>query len=50
MRNTPEALPFIRRADAGGVSSVVAERDGPVGDCSHAPAELRPDPNQMIAP
>jgi enoyl-CoA hydratase len=50
MRNTPEPLAFIRRADAAGVSSVVAERDGPFGDYSQAPAELRPNPNHVIVP
>jgi len=50
MRNTPEALAFIRSAEADGVSSVVAERDGPFGDYSQAPAELRPNPNHVIVP
>jgi enoyl-CoA hydratase len=50
MRNTPEALAFIRRAETDGVSQVVAERDGPFGDYSQAPAELRPDPGHVIVP
>ena len=50
MRNTPEALEFIRRAEREGVRAAVAERDGPFGDYSQAPAELRPDPNHVIEP
>ena len=50
MRNTPEALAFIRRAETDGVSGVVAERDGPFGDYSQAPAERRPDPGHVITP
>lgn len=50
MRNTPDALAFIRRAETDGVSGVVAERDGPFGDYSQAPAERRPDPGHVIAP
>jgi enoyl-CoA hydratase len=50
MRNTPEALRFIERAEREGVQSVVAERDGPFGDYSQAPPELRPDPRNVINP
>lgn len=50
MRNTPEALDFIRHAETDGVSAVVAERDGPFGDYSQAPPELRPDPDHVIVP
>jgi enoyl-CoA hydratase len=50
MRNTPEARAFIERAEAEGVRAVVAERDGPFGDYSQAPAELRPDPGNVIEP
>jgi enoyl-CoA hydratase len=50
MRNTPEALAFIRRAETDGVSGVVAERDGPFGDYSQAPTDRRPDPRHVIAP
>jgi enoyl-CoA hydratase len=50
MRNTPDALEFIRRAEAEGVRAVVAERDGPFGDYSQAPPELRPDPDNVIHP
>jgi enoyl-CoA hydratase len=48
MRNTPEALAFIQRAKTEGVGAVIAERDGPFGDYSQAPAELRPDPSHVI--
>ncbi len=50
MRNTPDALAFIERAAAEGVGAVVAERDGPFGDYSQAPAEARPDPSHVIEP
>ena len=48
MRNTPDALAFIDRAATEGVRAVVAERDGPFGDYSQAPPELRPDPSHVI--
>jgi enoyl-CoA hydratase len=50
MRNTPDALAFIERAAAGGVGAAVADRDGPFGDYSQAPPELRPDPANVIEP
>ena len=50
MRNTPDALAFIDRAASEGVRAVVAERDGPFGDYSQAPPELRPDPDNVIEP
>jgi enoyl-CoA hydratase len=50
MRNTPEAIEWIRRAEAEGVRAVVAERDGPFGDYSQAPPERRPDPSHVIEP
>jgi len=50
MRNTPEALEWIRRAEAEGVPAVVAERDGPFGDYGQAPPERRPDPSHVIEP
>ncbi len=50
MRNTPEALAFIERAEQEGVGAVVAERDGPFGDYGQAPPELRPDPGNVIEP
>jgi len=50
MRNTPEALEFIRRAERGGVHAVAAERDGAFGDYSQAPDERKPDPTHLIEP
>jgi enoyl-CoA hydratase len=50
MRNTPDALAFIERAEREGVRAVVSDRDGPFGDYSQAPPELRPDPNNVIEP
>lgn len=49
MRNTPEALtsstpPKLR------VRAAVQRRDGPFGDYSQAPPQLRPDPSHVIAP
>jgi enoyl-CoA hydratase len=49
MRNTPEARQFIAQAERDGVRAAVTERDGPFGDYSQAPAELRPDPSHVIA-
>ena len=50
MRNTPDALRFIERAQAEGVGAVVAERDGPFGDYSQASPEDQPDPRHVIEP
>jgi enoyl-CoA hydratase len=50
MRNTPDALSFIERAEQDGVRAVVTERDGPFGDYSQAPPQLRPDPSHVIEP
>jgi enoyl-CoA hydratase len=50
MRNTPEALEFIETAAREGVHAVVERRDGPFGDYSQAPPELRPDPANVITP
>ena len=50
MRNTPDALEFIDEAERGGVSSVVAKRDGPFGDYSQAPPGDQPDPANVIEP
>ena len=50
MRNTPDALEFIQRAEADGVRAAVEDRDGPFGDYSQAPPELRPDPRNVIEP
>ena len=37
MRNTPDALEFIARAETDGVRAAVEDRDGPFGDYSQAP-------------
>jgi enoyl-CoA hydratase len=50
MRNTPEALDFIETAARDGVRAVIERRDGPFGDYSQAPPELRPDPEHVIVP
>jgi enoyl-CoA hydratase len=50
MRNTPDALEFIARAEADGVRAAITERDGPFGDYSQAPADERPDPGNVITP
>jgi enoyl-CoA hydratase len=50
MRNTPEALGFIQTAANEGVRAAVERRDGPFGDYSQAPPELRPDPSHIITP
>ena len=50
MRNTPEALDFVDTAAREGVGAVVERRDGPFGDYSQAPRELRPDPAHVIEP
>jgi enoyl-CoA hydratase len=48
MRNTPDAMNFIRRAEKEGVRSAIASRDGPFGDYSQAPEDERPNPNHVI--
>lgn len=48
MRNTPDALEFIRIAEGEGVRSAVARRDGRFGDYSQAPAHERPNPDNII--
>ena len=50
MRNTPDAERFIERAARDGVPAAVAERDGPFGDYSQAPADGKPDPRHVIVP
>jgi enoyl-CoA hydratase len=50
MRNTPDALEFIELAERDGVRAAIERRDGPVGDYSQAPPELRPDPSHVIDP
>jgi enoyl-CoA hydratase len=48
MRNTPDALRFVRVADEQGVTAAVAERDGPFGDYTQAPPDEQPDPGNVI--
>jgi enoyl-CoA hydratase len=50
MRNTPDALAFIKTAEADGVRAAIERRDGPFGDYSQAPPELRPDRSHVIFP
>ena len=50
MRNIPEAKQWIERAAEEGVPALVAERDGPFGDYSQAPAENKPNPDNVIEP
>ena len=50
MRNTPDARRFIDLAEREGVGAVIAERDGPFGDYSQAPAGEQPDPRNVIEP
>jgi enoyl-CoA hydratase len=50
MRNTPDAHEFIELAEREGVGGAVAERDGPFGDYSQAPAHERPNPANVIVP
>jgi len=48
MRNTPDALEWIARAEADGVRAAIEDRDGPFGDYSQARPERRPDPRHVI--
>ena len=48
MRNTPDALRWIDKADQNGVREAIIERDSPFGDYSQAPPHRRPDPNNII--
>jgi enoyl-CoA hydratase len=50
MRNTPDALAFIDKANAQGVRAVVSERDRLFGDYSQAPKDAQPDPRHVIEP
>jgi enoyl-CoA hydratase len=50
MRNTPDALRFIEKAGADGVSAAAAERDAAFADYSQAPPGERPDPSHVIEP
>ncbi|MBL6749805.1 MAG: crotonase/enoyl-CoA hydratase family protein [Nevskia sp.] len=48
LRNTPEALAFIAKAERDGVPAAVAERDGPFGDYSQGTAADKPNPRNVI--
>lgn len=48
LRNTPEAKAWIELAEAEGVGAAVAQRDGPFGDYSQGPPELKPDPANVV--
>ena len=50
MRNTPDARRFIDLTGSEGVAAVLAERDGPWADYSHAPPGEQPDPSHVIKP
>jgi enoyl-CoA hydratase len=49
MRNTPDAIDFIRLAEKQGVRAAISERDGPFGDYSQAEEDERPNPNHVIS-
>lgn len=48
MRNTPEALNFIEKANERGVPAAVADRDGPFSDYSQASQANKPNPRNII--
>jgi enoyl-CoA hydratase len=48
MRNTPDAIDFIRRAEQEGVRAVITARDRSFRDYSQADADERPNPNHVI--
>ncbi|HEX8052027.1 MAG TPA: crotonase/enoyl-CoA hydratase family protein [Thermoleophilaceae bacterium] len=50
MRNTPDARRWIEHAQEHGVGAAIADRDGPFGDYSQAPADQKPDPSHVIHP
>ena len=50
MRNTPDALEFIERAEREGVPAAVAERDRKFADYGQAPPSEKPDPSHLIEP
>jgi enoyl-CoA hydratase len=50
MRNTPEARRFIEIAARDGVGAATAERDGPFGDYSQAPEDMKPSREHVIDP
>jgi enoyl-CoA hydratase len=50
MRNTPDALRFIEKANREGVSAAVASRDGLFRDYSQGRQDERPNPRNIIRP
>lgn len=48
LRNTPEALEFIRVAQERRVGAAVAQRDGSFAAYSQAPKSAKPDPEHVI--
>lgn len=48
MRNTPEARAWIGKAQADGVQSALAQRDGPFGDYSRGGKDDKPDPCNVV--
>jgi enoyl-CoA hydratase len=50
MRNTPDALRFIERANREGVPAAVASRDGRFRDYSQGRRNERPNPRNVIRP
>lgn len=48
MRNTPEALRWIEKANRESVQAAVAERDGPFGDYSQATSANKPNPANVV--
>jgi enoyl-CoA hydratase len=49
MRNTPDEIDFIRRAEQDGGRPAITARDGPFRDYSQADANERPNPNHVIS-
>lgn len=47
MRNIPEGSEFVRIAKEQGIQAAVAHRDGPFGDYSQGPPELKPRKTPM---
>jgi enoyl-CoA hydratase len=50
MRNTPDAERWLELGAREGVQAALVDRDGPFGDYSQAPAEGKPNPDNVIEP
>ena len=50
MRNTPEALAFVKKAATEGVAKAIADRDGPFADYSQGPPSRQPKRDHVIRP